>query len=141
MRIVRTLFFRILMDCGLDRFPKISIRSVRMKRVWKRRSKEDRIQMTQKARDSKTPESYTNRRYTRKGLASLQRHMREKVNTPEHYKTRDMSYSKDPLWRKMMSDLRKEASILMGYTLNDPKETERINDYAGVLTASQLSAL
>lgn len=123
-----TLFDYIRNSLGLVRFERIN-----------------RLKFPQhmaRARAAITPESYKKRKYSKEGLASLRKHMREKVNTPLHYRTRNQDFRKDPDYLKKHSDKMKEQHRTGNlYPIVEIQEEKRINDHVGVITIDEMDSL
>jgi len=144
IRVPCSLFHRILLERELDSFKKISIHSVIMKRTWIARGKEEAKRYMARAREARRPDHYFHRKYSEEGLESLRRHVRERMNTPEAIEKRRRKRSgslRTPVHRKMKSLLFKEMHMLRGTKIYESEETQRVNDYAGVITSSQFEDL
>lgn len=128
-----TFFYYLRNSLGLSSFKRIDKRVVFLKRKLK-------AQLV-KARAARDPNK--KRVYSEEGLESLRRHMREKVNTPRHYRTRNQDFRKDPTYLKMRSDLTREQHQIgsLHPVIHEEKETKRINDYSGVITIEEMESL
>jgi hypothetical protein len=112
-----------------------------MRRYRANQSKEEVHQMMEKVRDNKTPESYINQKYSKKSIASLRKHMREKVNTPRHYRTRNDDFHRTPEIIKLRFEALKKAhqARLRNYVVC--KIVPRVNDHCGVITTEEMESL
>ena len=95
-----------------------------------------------RARAARTPESFTKRKYSKEGLASLRRNMAKNVNTPQHYRTRNQDFRKDPVYiakrSAIMKNQHKTGNL---YPLVEVQEEKRINDHVGVITLNEMDQL
>lgn len=119
-------------------FPRINMRSVRMKRYRKTQTPEEIKKMMNHARKHVNFENFKGRKYSKEGLASLRRHMREKVNTKQHYETRNRDFVQDPEWRAKIS---KVTTLGKREPAKKLPVKKRINDYSGVITREELENL
>ena len=110
-------------------------RSEAMKKLWADPIR--RAELCEKCR-----EAALKRKYSAKGYSSLQRHMHEKVNIPEVIKKRDKSYTQTPEFREKG---RIQMTIYNERMKKEKKERieilERVNDFCGVLTESDMATM
>lgn len=151
MLIPDTLFFYIMQNRGICSFAPVNLHSIRMKRFWKSKTSEEKAEFSamrskvQKKTYKKLP-AYKKKKISKRFSVGMQKYWDNVSDDQKADHVSKMSSGMKKAWDESDDEfgpkIANRKNIAM---LNDDvdviHDVPRINDYAGVITASDMASL